>query len=430
MFRNDEFVLHLRFLVFQVIGLTQNNEEFLNFIIMTELPTDLIDEPVVPETEAPIEDLPVSGDAKPSAKHTRLKAVRARQQIRAGIEPLYKLAQSKEFDDSKIIAFTTGWAKGHGESEENLAETLKYFQFAESIVSPKFSPEHRVEITRALAELVADGVFDGETLKALAVKIVDGGESGTMDKVCEYSENLPIIKVYDELFEEIDGQPQDITHILKHEISHGLSRLAGIGSDEETQNKIGALIADNNLHFRESYRTVNALNQFAAAKNREGVTDEEIKRWSAWLSEEILAEKIVAYLASGGEFSGFICELGDTMPPENQRRLRADHILFKTWLDENRFFFEKIQSQMADKEKLKIKIAEASQREIAEADLDDIAGMFDFSGNYFGGGLSEPAVPKNAPAHSGDNIWNALANFAGTFGDEIKSVMPLPNVEQ
>lgn len=397
------------------------------------MPEDAVDATETVEVPKPPDVSPaLEIHDEPVKERPGLKELRRRQEIRAGIEPLYKMARSGEFDNSQIVQLTRNWAERHGSNEETLAETLKYFELAESCLV-KFPPEQKVEIACALAELIADGTLDAETLQALAFKVVKRESGGSMDKVCEYSGRLPGIIVYDELFQDIDGVPQNIVHILKHEIAHGLRRYGEIGKDEESTAKAGGLIADaENLRQRESYRSINAIDQYLSVKNREGVTPEEIKQIEDWLSEELMSEKIAAYLQSGGEFGGFLNAIWRVMPAENQRNLMKDKTLLDAWTEENRFFFEKIKSQMADKSALKERILASTAEARERLEEEEFGDDFDYEGFVGEGGFGEPAVPDNSKAPDknggGDNIWTDLAAMGEAFSEVAEEVVPITEI--
>jgi len=363
---------------------------------------------------------------------------RRRQERQSGLKPLFALVRSGEFGNEELMRYIEPWAERSAGEPENLAGVLNYFQAAEKIFDKQFPPEQKSEIACALAELISDGYLDAETLQALSERVTYGGKSGTFDKVAEYNpERLGII-IYDELFRDIDGQPQNITHILKHEIAHGLLRHGEVAADEKIVAKIKEMVADaGNLRARETYRSTNAIDRYLAVKNRQGATPDELERASRWLSDELLAEKIAAYLESNGEFGSFIEAQLKVMPPGNIKSLYQsdENETQNLWLAENRTIFDQISEKMKNREGTKEKIL-ASTAEARE----EISGYFDdeeFDWNEFlGGGFGEPAIPDNNKSPRGQsggqgNQWIAsLTKLADAFGSEVEQTLPTSELEK
>jgi len=348
--------------------------------------------------------------------NSRAQEIQQRKEVHAGLGPLLEMKKNG-LTDQEIIAWTKGWAGQYRENEQDLLEVLHYFDIAEKIIDKRFSPEQKSEIACSLAELVADGKFDAETLQALAGRVDYGGASGTFDKVAEYQPDRLGMRIYDELFKDFKGGRQNIVHILKHEIAHGLRRHGEISHDDQTQAQIDKMIDDaDNLKSRETFRSIDAIDDYLAVKNKEGATTEEIEQMSRWLAEELRAEKIAAYLESNGEFGGFLNAIWNVMPPENQRKLMADKSTLDSWAEENQIIFDQIADQMKDKVAVKEKIMSSTE----EADDDE----------FFAGGFSEPAIPdnsKNTSIQSQQNeSWVALTlKLAGAAGEEVEKVMPV-----
>ncbi len=407
---------------------------------MPKLPSDLIDSSA--ETPTPVE-LPKTDEAKPEAKpdpqkeaqiKTLIDKENRRLEQRSGIESFLRIKQTGVLSDEEIVNCTKGWAEGVDLSEKNLSETLKYFEMVEPILYGNFSPEEKVEVTCALAELVANGTLDAETLQALAFRIVRRESGGGVDKVCEYDKNYPVIIIYDELFQKVDGVPQNIVHILKHEIAHGLSR-NGVGQSGEMRAKIGGLVTDGgDLSLRESYRSVNALNQYSAAISRPEATDEDKAEKMVWLSEEILAEKIAAYLQSGGEFNGFLNSIWRVMPAENQRNLMKNKSALNAWIEESHFFFDQIKSQMANKTALKERVlisTATATTNLSARDSDD-ENNWD---SLLQDGIGEPAMPDNSKSTdgNGESLWgilNSIVDIYKAADPEIAAVSPVEAINK
>jgi len=398
---------------------------------------DLLDEngqvapPPTPEVlEA--ENAPTAEPAEPKNPPTVDKEfselIAKSTELRAGVAPIYGIWRSGALDNEQIISATKSWRERFGMDETRLAETLKYFELIEQSFSENYPPEQKVETICALAEIAAEGHFDGETLHALAFRIIRRETGGSMNRVADYSRELPLAGTYDELWQPIDGHRQNIQHILKHEVAHGTDRYLEIGSDSEIKDHLGKMVADaDNLRRRESWRSQNAIDQYLATP------DEKKEQMAQWLSDELLAEKIAIYLESGGEFSGFIAALEKIMPPENLRAIEAgDDAAKKQFEDENRFFFDKIQTLMADKAAVKEKIIAntASGREkLAEFS----ANKFDSDG-YFDGGYFEPAQPaaqKSNDANGGEGLWSLVTGLGDVIkeaGKEVEQAVPVSEI--
>ena len=257
--------------------------------------------------------------------------------------------------------------------------------------------------------------------------IKEFGKKPKIAKPLDYmvlAEKLGII-VYDELWQKINGAPQNIVHILKHEIAHGLSHWAEVGRDTETQAKLDEMIADTDgLKSRESYRSVNAINQFL-----------DKKQDAQWLSKEILAEKIAAYLESAGNFGSFIEAQLLATPWENVKIIfdAKNSEVQDRWLAENRAIFDQIDAQMRDKDSLKEKILASTEEQRAEIEshYDDD----DFDWDYFlGGGISEPGIPDNTKSPEyragGESMLADLARLADAVGSEVEKALPITELKK
>lgn len=391
---------------------------------------DVIDAEAAPTpepAEAPKEVRP----AAPSAPDDlRAQETRRRTEVHSGLQSFLRIKDSAVLADPEIIDATKDWTEGYGLNEQNLAETLKYFELTKEIISQKFPPEQRIEIACALAELVAEGTFDAETLQALAGRVVYGGKSGTMDNVAEYQADRLVMKVYDEMFEDIDGVPQNIVHILKHEIAHGLSHHGEVGGDEQTQEQIKNMIGNaDGLKSRETYRSINAIDKYLAVQNKEDATAEEIQQMQKWLAEELRAEKVAAYLESNGNFGSFIEAQLKVMPWENVKQLfeSGDNESQNQWLAENKVIFDQIAGQMKDKEAVKTKIMASTEE--ARAELEGYSD--DELEEYLAGGYGEPAIPDNSKTANGraggkGGGWiSSLLQLADAFDKEISGTVPV-----
>ncbi|MEI8061256.1 MAG: hypothetical protein WCG99_03100 [Candidatus Berkelbacteria bacterium] len=383
--------------------------------------------PVPEQAEAPSPQPENQPQIPPEINRTRSAERHRRIQIASGIEPIFGMVSAGQFSDAELMQQIRPWAEKFNCEQENLPQLLEYLKLADKIVDKRFSPEERVKVFAPLAELVIDGTFDAETLHSLVYKVVKLGPSGTAD-VCTYGQHGPIIGVHDELFQDIGGKPPNITHVIKgHEPSHGLIRYGKICQDDDSRDEVGKMIKDvGNLRSRGSYRDVAAIDEYLKTRDRADVTAEEMSEIQTWLSGEILAEKVAAYLQSGGEFSGFITAIWRVTPPENLRKLMTDKAALADWKEENRFFFDKIKQQMSDKSGVKAKIlasTESSKKTINEAKIgrEDLGDDECFSG-IMGAGLRDPGAPDNQKhgQNSADSgILEASILFLQSFADGV-----------
>jgi len=387
--------------------------------MQTELTAE---KPIVVEPEKP-ETTPAISEAEKqpplALPQPDQNGKKQKQELFSGLKPLFELSKSKEFDNQQLAAMIKEWAEKNGCSQENLEQTLIFLKKAETIIDNQFRPEQKVEIACALAELVLNGVFDADTLCELVDKVKFGGSSSTFDKVCEYKPNSATIIIYSELFESFQGVKQNITHTLKHEVAHGVYAFTEIQNDQELKEKITQLSTDgSDLQSRDSYRIQSAFSEFSQ-ESEEGKTAK-----SAWLAKEIMAEKIACYLQSNGKFSEYINAVWSTTSAENQRKLMTDKKTLDLWIEENRFFFEKLKLHIADKAKMKDQITSARKKTDEEfLDQDYEGGFDDFSSGFY-----EPAMPDNSHSpsrSSSDNLWQALAGVAQSFSADIEPVVPV-----
>lgn len=360
--------------------------------------------------------------APPAPDDLRAQETRRRTEVRSGLESFLRINDSAVLADQEIIDATKNWTEGYGINEQELAETLKYFESTKEIISAKFPPEQRIEIACALAELVAEGTFDAETLQALAGRVTYGGRSGSFDTVAEYQPDRLAIRIYDELFQDYQGGRQNIVHILKHEIAHGLTRHGEIGRDQQTQAEIDKMIADaDGLKNRESHRSVNAIDKYLAA------TPEEKDQLARWLAEELRAEKVAAYLESNGNFGSFIEAQLKVMPWGNTKQLfdSKNEELYGHWLAENKAIFDQIAAQMKDKVTVKEKIIASTTEDRAKlAEMTDD----DFDDDFFTGSYGEPALADNSKSAAADqgNGWiSGLVQLAAAFDKEVSDTVPV-----
>jgi hypothetical protein len=181
------------------------------------IPTEAKEAEQVKKNEEPeTEGEPVA----PPIDQAQIYKQRQQIELRSGVESFLRIKKSQVLENQEVVDATKEWAQGVGLSEENLNETLKYFELIEPSLIGFTEEKEKIDITCALAELIAEGILDSETLGALSTKIVRKGKSGTMDRVCDYNSWKSEITIYDELFEEVNDESQNIVHILKHEISH------------------------------------------------------------------------------------------------------------------------------------------------------------------------------------------------------------------
>jgi len=405
---------------------------------MTPLETQIAPGPNMIDAEAaptpePAENVPEIKTVVPEEESPRDKEARQKKQMSSDLRTVFKLVDSGGLENEELMQHLGPWAEKFVGKAENLAGIIDYFESAGKIIDKKLSPEQRAKVGSALAEIIADGHFDVETLRALVGKVEYGGKSPDgFNRVANYNPERLVITVYDELFEDIDSLPQNITHIVKgHEFAHGLNRWGEI-VDNEMLAKTKEIIGDSEgLKLRETYHSTNAIDQYLTVKNRDGATAEEIEQKSRWLTEELLAEKTAAFLESNGEFGSFIEAQLEVMPWENVKKLfeSGENELQDRWLAENKFFFDKISDQMKDKAAVKERIlasTEEARAELAGHYDDDDFDWFDFAA----GGFGEPGIPDNSKTPNGQpggrgNEWIAsLAQLAEAFGGEAEKSIP------
>lgn len=368
-------------------------------------------------------------DDYPPEVREAAKKEKTRVEKRSGVETCLKMKSTEALTNEEIIEKTKSWTGSVGMPEENLSEVLQYFDIFESIIDEKFPPEHKAEIACALAEIVSDPAtgIDAETLQALSYRITYGGKSGTMDRVCEYSLHFPSIKIYDELFVDINGTPQNVSHILQHEIGHALEIYGGAGKSEAMTQGLDQMTQDvDSLKTRESYRVINAIEQYVQTVQKEGATPQEIESVRSWLKTEIRAEKISAYLQSGGELEGFLWAVWKTLPPETARKIKIDDALRKSWIEENKVFFEEIQKDMSDKERMKQTILENSAAAMKEMDGEE------FDMDMFEQSFVEPAQIDNSKSPQGQgqngNILNDFSQLFAAVAKDIETTVPVEEI--
>jgi len=114
---------------------------------------------------------------KEKNKFYGIKELKRRQQIRSGLEPIYNLSESDEFDQAEILKKIKPWIEKHGAKPQHFAEVLKYFELAKEIISSEFPPDRRTEVICAFAEVISEGHMDAETLSTLVSKIEPGEQT-------------------------------------------------------------------------------------------------------------------------------------------------------------------------------------------------------------------------------------------------------------
>jgi len=291
-----------------------------------------------------------------SEKERLNKANRRRQSIHKGLEEIYKISESGEFADEEILKFVDSWIEKNGADSENIAEVLKYFELAKEIISAEFPPDRRVEVICALAEILAEGHMDAETLALLISKIEpEKQDTSREDQVSGYKgiaffreatdERGARITLTESFFEqdEAGARKYNLAHMLKHEVGHGLISYGEVLSDEEMaainsqiknrearrqteMPKISAEIyrildqARSDRHLQTHHLSV-VLESYEALKHREGVTEAEIQQRAVMAANQIMAEKIGLYLSSNGEFADFLWANIEVTSDENLQRI-------------------------------------------------------------------------------------------------------------
>ncbi len=289
-------------------------------------------------------------------KQAGRKEIRRRQILKSGIEPIYNLTESDEFTREEILDHIGHWIEKYGAKPENIKEILRYFELAKEIISSEFPPDRRVEVICALAEILAEGHMDAETLTLLVSKIEpEKQDTSREDQVSGYKgiaffreasdERGARITLTESFFEqdEAGARKYNLAHMLKHEVGHGLisygevlsgEEMAAINSQikkRETRRqtempKISAEIyrildqARSDRHLQTHHLSV-VLESYEALKHREGVTEAEIQQRTVMAANQIMAEKIGLYLSSNGEFGDFLWANIEVTSDENLQRI-------------------------------------------------------------------------------------------------------------
>ncbi|MCX6810244.1 MAG: hypothetical protein NTY30_00695 [Candidatus Berkelbacteria bacterium] len=352
---------------------------------------------------------------------------------RYGVESFLRIKNTGVLSNEEIIEATKDWSETVGLSEQNLAETLKYLDLTESMFASDFPPERKIKIVCALAERIADGTFDAETLQAMVFKVIKRKTAGGPNRVADYSRDFPMIGVHEELFEVgSDGElKNNVDWILNHELAHPLDIHGGLGQDDELQGAIGKQVSDvGNLRNRESYRSINMIDQYLSA------ADEEKEQLLKSLGEELLAEKVAAYLQSGSEFAEYIRALLEVIPKENRQNLMKDKLVLNAWTEENKFFFDKIKILMADKSAMKEKILASTAK--TRAQISSQPDDFDFdTDEFFGNSFVESQVPDTSKSAKNSeeegffkSIFSGLIDLYRSAEPDISAVTPIEEINK
>lgn len=324
--------------------------------IVTESPEQVVkDQEISPEILETETDNPENEDKE---KHTRERKVgiEKRLAVRRGLRPIYRVAETGEFNNEQVLKFVDSWIEKNDADPESIAEVLKYFEFAKEIISSEFPPDRRVEIICALAEILVEGHIDAESLALLVSKIEpEKQDTSREDRVSGYKgiaffreasdERGARITLTESFFEqdETGARKYNLAHMLKHEVGHSLISYGEILSREEMTTinlqirnrevrrqtempKISAEIyhildqarSDQNL---QTHHLSVVLKSYEALKHREGVTEAEIQQRAIMAANQIMAEKIGLYLSSNGEFGDFLWANIEVTSDENLQRI-------------------------------------------------------------------------------------------------------------
>jgi len=422
-------------------------------------------------------------DADKNGKKVGRSTRKRRKEIKAALKPIMSMVEveSGALNQDEIVKSINSWAAEQGKSDEEMRQIVEDFEIMKENVSTEIPAEYRIEIVCALAEIVAEGNLDAETLRLLAAKIEYGGESGTMDKVVSYQPIKPKnaetkIVIYAELCEQIDGGKQNIQHIIKHEIGHGLARYGEIFKPDERRALLKKIRGEEgeagekpkiseeiyqiieqaeNYKDIETYHLTNVLNRYLIIKNNPATTNEAREKAMVATAEEIIAEKTAIYLSSDGEFSDFLLaslavtsgeNIGNIFEQSKKAEYQAEieklaglkgeemqaqiAAIKERWpnfgrfVESNKTFFDLISERLKDKtavkEKVKANISAAGGN--VEGDLDD----WD---DYFEGGFYDPGIPASKDDKSGgkgnSEDLAVIAELAGAFGNAIEEVLPV-----
>lgn len=430
---------------------------------------------------------------KQEKKFVGIKEFKRQRILRKGIKPLYNLAESDEFSDEEILSHLSPWIEKYAAKPENVSEMLKYFELAKEIVSSEFPPDRRVEVICALAEILAEGHMDAETLTLLVSKIEpEKQDTSREDQSSGYKgiaffreasdERGARITLAENFFEqdETGARKYNLSHMLKHEVGHGLisygevlsyEEMAAINSqikDREARRqtempKISAEIyrildqARSDRHLQTHHLSV-VLESYEALKHREGVTEAEIQQRTVMAANQIMAEKIGLYLSSNGEFGDFLWANIEVTSDENLQRifetsekpeikkiiekiistaseeqeeqikeLRHDCPQLVRFVESNKVFFDLASERLSDKAALKEKIGKNVARGSELGDEEE-----DFFG-YYEQGFYEPGTPVQAnqsdqSREQRENFWGTALELAGAIGGEMESVTPISEI--
>jgi len=324
--------------------------------IIAEPPeTGTEDQEISPEILETETDDPENEDKEKQTRERRV-GIKKRLAVRRGLRPIYGVAETGEFNNEQVLKFVDSWIEKNDADPENIAEILKYFELAKEIISSEFPPDRRVEIICALAEILAEGHMDAESLALLVSKIEpEKQDTSREDQVSGYKgiaffreasdERGARITLTESFFEqdEAGARKYNLAHMLKHEVGHGLISYGEILSGEEMaainsqiknreahrqteMPKISAEIyrildqARSDRHLQTHHLSV-VLGSYEALKHREGVTEAEIQQRTVMAANQIMAEKTGLYLSSNGEFADFLWANIEVTSDENLQRI-------------------------------------------------------------------------------------------------------------
>ena len=301
-------------------------------------------------------DNPHENEDKKNQARERKVGIKKRLAMRRGLRPIYGVAETGEFNNEQVLKFVDSWIEKNDADPENIAEVLKYFELAKEIISAEFPPDRRVEVICALAEILAEGHMDAETLALLVSKIEPEKQDTSREDQSSGYEGIAFfreaegergarITLTESFFEqdEAGARKYNLAHMLKHEVGHGLISYGEVLSHEEMaainlqiknrearrqteMPKISAEIyrildqARSDRHLQTHHLSV-VLESYEALKHREGVTEAEIQQRAIMAANQIMAEKIGLYLSSNGEFADFLWANIEVTSDENLQRI-------------------------------------------------------------------------------------------------------------
>jgi len=297
-----------------------------------------------------------------------------RVSVSGALPDLVRLLGTGTFTKEEISANLGEMAEKFGLNNE---KWMQLTSFVESVSGAENSPfaenfpqDKKLEIICALAEVVVEenGV-DGEVSAMLAGKIEYYSDPSAMGKEVNLIEGSDVaagwtvdvegnrrLVVFDKLFE---CNPENIRHIIKHELSHGLNKYGEIYSKEQktavrshfegkeaqldtVMQRVVSIIEnakDSKAGQSERvYKFLIAIEKLEAngendetykkaktAAGEAGLTFESyLAMVKADAAEEIMAEQTAAYLESDGSYADFVRSSLENRSPELYKSLGID----------------------------------------------------------------------------------------------------------